>query len=206
LLFLSLGLASAERAGTPLLIPENGFASLNPPLGPERRGALSTHTTHPFFLAELQTLLGATGAHGVIENPFEEMTKGEMFAEVASRIGKQAASEFLSATNSCSHTDARYSGGTSGSSCGVCFGCVVRRASFRAAGISDNTQYLSDEPAQRFRDFVDGKSVVDAMTDFVVDDPKMSVVLQMSLPASYGATNALDLCRRGVQELRAYLS
>lgn len=66
-LFLALGLAMAERAGTPLLMPENGFASLNPPLGPERRGALSTRTTHPRFLSDLQALLGAMGAHNTIE-------------------------------------------------------------------------------------------------------------------------------------------
>src|SRR5207248_1472652 len=48
LLFLSLGLADAsvDPMG-PLWIAENGYAALNPPLAGERRGALSTRTTHP---------------------------------------------------------------------------------------------------------------------------------------------------------------
>ena len=182
LLFLALGLASAEQAGTPLLIPENGFASLNPPLGPERRGALSTHTTHPRFLREIQAILSSVGAHGLIENPFEALTKGEMFAQLAERVGKDKASVYLSATNSCAHTDARYSGGPPGSSCGVCFGCLVRRASFIAAGIVDATDYLCNDQTDRFEAFVRSKSVVEAMRDFAADDPKPRVVMAMSLP------------------------
>lgn len=205
LLFLALGLAATERSGQPLLIPENGFASLNPPLGPERRGALSTHTTHPHFLRELQDVLTKVGAHGLIQNPFESRTKGEMFAEVARRIGKAKASEYLSATNSCSHTDARYSGGSAGASCGVCFGCLVRRASFQAADVKDKTVYLCNDPANRYADFVRQKSTVEAMHDFVAEDPKPRMVMKMSLPDDYAPGDALALCKRGVEELRAFL-
>lgn len=206
LLFLSLGLAAAERSGGPLLIPENGFASLNPPLGPERRGALSTHTTHPRFLAELQDVLTKVGAHGTIENPFQTLTKGEMFSEVSALIGADAASEYLSASNSCAHTDARFQGAPPGASCGVCFGCLVRRASFHASGLADATGYLATDPDNRFAEFVTQKSIVKAMYDFVADDPRPFVVMKMSLPDGYAASQALDLCGRGVSELRAFLS
>ena len=205
LLFLALGLASAERAGTALLIPENGFASLNPPLGPERRGALSTHTTHPRFLRDLSVLLAKTGAHGLIVNPFQSLTKGEMFTQLASRIGKTPASVYLSSTNSCSHTDARYSHAPAGASCGVCFGCLVRRASFSAAGITDSTEYLCNDPTKRYETFVQSKSIVEAMRDFAFEDPKPRVVMAMSLPSDYSASDALDLCLRGVGELRNFL-
>ena len=206
LLFLALGLAAAEQSGQPLLVPENGFASLNPPLGPERRGSLSTHTTHPRFLRELEEVLTKVGAHSAIRNPFESLTKGEMFAEVRHRIGKTKASDYLSSTNSCSHTDARYSGGSAGSSCGVCFGCLVRRAAFHAADIKDRTIYLFDDPDNRFADFVAKKSIVEAMHDFVARDPKPRVVMKMSLPDDYPPATALDLCKRGVTELRAFLT
>lgn len=206
LLFLSLGLASAERSGQPLLIPENGFASLNPPLGPERRGSLSTHTTHPRFLADLQDVLTKVGAHGLIENPFQYLTKGQMFSRVAEKIGKERASEYLGATNSCSHTDARYSGVAPGSSCGVCFGCIVRRASFNAAGLSDPTQYLSNDPGGRYARFVQNKSIIEAMYDFASVDPKPRMVMKMSLPSSYPPAEALSLCRAGVEELRTFLT
>lgn len=206
LLFLALGLVAAQHSGQALLIPENGFASLNPPLGPERRGSLSTHTTHPRFLTELQQVLTKVGAHGVIENPFQHLTKGQVFSQVAEKIGKAGASEYLSATNSCSHTDARYSGVAAGSSCGVCFGCLVRRASFQASDISDATEYLSDDKTGKYATFVSQKSIVEAMHDFAAVDPKPRVVMKMSLPEGYAPGDALALCRDGVGELRAFLS
>lgn len=206
LLFLALGLAAAERSGQPLLIPENGFASLNPPLGPERRGSLSTHTTHPRFLRDLQDLLTAAGAHGLIQNPFQDLAKGQVFSQVADRIGKAAASEYLSSTNSCAHTDARYSGVSPGSSCGVCFGCLMRRASFHASGLDDATEYLCNDPKNRYATFIEQKSIVEAMHDFVSQDPKPRMVMTMSLPDDYPPGAALDLCQRGVAEMRAFLS
>ena len=46
ILFIALGLAAASaRGGVPLLIGENGFTSLNPPLASERAGSLF-HTHH----------------------------------------------------------------------------------------------------------------------------------------------------------------
>lgn len=206
LLFLALGLAAAEKSGQPLLIPENGFASLNPPLGPERRGSLSTHTTHPRFLVDLQQVLTKVGAHGLIDNPFQQMTKGQMFSLLAGRLGKSDAADYLSATNSCSHTDARYSGVAAGSSCGVCFGCLVRRASFHAAGITDSTVYLANDTSGKYQSFVSQKSIVEAMYDFATDDPKPRMVMKMSLPEGYAPSAALDLCRSGVHEMRAFLA
>ncbi len=200
-LFLALGLAVAERAESTLWIPENGFASLNPPLGPDRRGSLSTHTTHPRFLRDLSALVTAVGGHGALENPFETITKGEMFRRVASAIGVDAAPQYLSATNSCSHTDGRYSGAPAGASCGVCFGCLVRRSAFLASGIPDATTYLADDTTGRFDEFVRGKSIVEPMRDFVHHGVRPRDVMAMSLPAGYGAQDALALCAEGVDEL-----
>ncbi|MBG6214314.1 hypothetical protein RCH23_002136 [Cryobacterium sp. CAN_C3] len=201
-LFLALGLAVAERANSTLWIPENGFASLNPPLGPDRRGSLSTHTTHPRFLRGLSTLVVSVGGHGSIENPFEEITKGEMFTRLAGLIGVDAASTYLRATNSCSHTDGRYSGAPAGSSCGVCFGCLVRRSSFIAAAIPDRTTYLVDDTTGQFDEFVRGKSIVEPVRDFVYRGVRPRDVMAMSLPVGYRAQDAWSLCLRGVDELR----
>lgn len=201
LLFIALGLAVAERARSPLWIAENGFASLNPPLGPDRRGSLSTHTTHPRFLREVAELMQAVGGHGLIENPFATLTKGEMFRRVANAVGIDAASTYLSATNSCSHTDARFSG-VSGASCGVCFGCLVRRAAFIASGIPDQTSYLVNDASGRFGAFVAGKSIIEPMRDFVDRGIRPRDVMAMSLPLGYAAQDALALSQRGVEELR----
>ncbi|MEV7931341.1 hypothetical protein [Curtobacterium sp. NPDC089185] len=202
LLFLALGLAVAERSGSILWIAENGFASLNPPLGPDRRGSLSTHTTHPRFLRELSALMQNVGGHGLLENPFEALTKGEMFRRVADAVGVDAASKYLSSTNSCSHTDARYSGAPVGSSCGVCFGCLVRRAAFVASGVPDATTYLVNHPSGRYAAFVRQKSIVEPLRDFVGRGIRARDVMAMSLPEDYAAQDALALSQRGVEELR----
>lgn len=202
LLFLALGLAVAERAGSALWIAENGFASLNPPLGPDRRGSLSTHTTHPRFLGELAGLMQDVGGHAQIENPFAALTKGEMFRRVADVVGIDAASTYLSATNSCSHTDARFSGVT-GASCGVCFGCLVRRAAFVASGITDQTTYLVNDTSGRFDTFVAGKSIIEPLRDFVDRGIRPRDVMAMPLPQGYAAQDALALSQRGIDELGA---
>lgn len=205
LLFLALGLAVAGQSGGPLWIPENGFASLNPPLGPERVGALSTRTTQPWFLWRVSSLLTDMKGHGLIVNPFEHMTKGEMFRRVEGILGADGASLYLSTTNSCSHTDQRYLGVPSGTHCGVCFGCIVRRASFRASGIVDKTRYLSSEPGEKIVDYVDGKSVMTAMSDFVDRGIEEATIIAMPLPPGYLARSALELARRGMSELEDFL-
>jgi hypothetical protein len=103
LLFQSLGLAvaSAEPAA-PLWIAENGYAALNPPLAGERRGALSTRTTHPLVLSRVREALHAPGGQAESANPFTAMTKGEMHTEAAAALGKQDAEKILAMSHSCS--------------------------------------------------------------------------------------------------------
>ena len=144
LLFLSLGLADASvDPVAPLWMAENGYAALNPPLAGERRGALSTRTTHPLVLSRLRDAVRLLGGRADFENPFAFMTKGEMYAEVATAIGKENAEKILGLSHSCSHV--RYAQGTGfrpETQCGVCFGCLVRRAAFNAAGLADTATYL----------------------------------------------------------------
>lgn len=103
---------------------------------------------------------------------------------------------------SCSHTDGRYSGASSTASCGVCFGCLVRRAAFTASGVPDRTAYLVNDASGRFDTFVEQKSIVEPMRDFVSRGIRTRDVMAMSLPRDYAATEALALSRRGVEELR----
>lgn len=206
ILFLALGLAAASAVRIPLWVPENGFASLNPPLGPERRGSLSTKTTHPKFLSDLRQLLTDMGAHGDITNPYARVTKGEMFRSLADTIGDEVASAYLSATNSCSHADVRFVGASPGSSCGVCFGCVVRRASFRAARLSDHTTYLSDDTTGKYATYLKGKSIRVAMEDFAAKGIDLAIIMAMDLPDGYRARDAYELCVRGVSELAEFLA
>lgn len=204
LLFLAFGLAVASREKLPLWIPENGFASLNLPLGPERRGSLSTRTTHPFYLRELSNILQRVGAHADITNPFEDLTKGEMFKRVAELIGRDKASKILSMTHSCSNTGQRNFRIPVKTQCGVCFSCVVRRASFKAAGLDDATVYIDPKQDKRLPAWLAKKSIDRAVQDLLNRGIPKHEIAAMHLPDSYPASKAFGLIERGFKELKEY--
>lgn len=203
LLFLALGLAVASIHGVPLWIPENGFASINPPLGPERLGSLSTRTTHPAFLEGLSSVLTKIGAHAVIENPFRASTKGEMFQRVVDLVGAKDASAFLSATHSCGLTGQRAHRISPEVPCGICFGCVLRRASFVSSGVTDATVYIAPSSDPAVQKWLGSKSVEQQVRNFVRRGVKARDLATLSLPHSYSLGDALDLCQRGISELRS---
>ncbi|MGH9340060.1 MAG: 7-cyano-7-deazaguanine synthase [Acidobacteriota bacterium] len=203
LLFLSLGLAAAAVHGVPLWIPENGFASLNPPLGPERRGSLSTRTTHPMFLQSLTAVLNQIGAHAQVENPFARSTKGEIFAQAANLVGAAEASALLSGTHSCSLTGQRAHGVPPSKSCGVCFACLVRRASFVASGLDDQTEYIDADDNTALAEWLTTNSVERQVQNFIQRGVQPRDLIALNLPADYPISEALDLCRRAIVELRS---
>lgn len=205
LLFLALGLAVASQSGRGLWIAENGFASINPPLGPERVGALSTRTTQPWFLWRVGSLLTDLGGYGEIENPFQALTKGDEYRRVVELVGADRAAAFLSATNSCSHSDQQYLGQVaSGSHCGKCFGCVLRRAAFAAADLSDATPYLADRGG-RFAKYAEQRSIENAVRDFVDAGVDESFLMTTPLPPALTVADARTLYARGLAELENYL-
>ncbi len=205
LLFLALGLAVASQSGHGLWIAENGFASINPPLGPERVGALSTRTTQPWFLWRVSSLLTELGGFGEIENPFQALTKGDEYRRVVGLVGADRAAAFLSATNSCSHSDQQYLGGVaSGSHCGNCFGCVLRRAAFAAADLPDATAYLADRGG-RFAEYAEQRSIETAVRDFVDAGVDESFLMTTPLPPGLTVADARALYARGLAELGSYL-
>jgi 7-cyano-7-deazaguanine synthase in queuosine biosynthesis len=201
LLFLALGLAIASIDGLPLWIPENGFASLNPPLTADQRGSLSTRTTHPVFLEQLAELAAVAGAHAVIENPLADMTKGEMFTQVAELVGKAAASDFLSTTHSCGHTGHRNLDFAPTRQCGVCFGCLLRRASFLAADLKDQTEYLCDLTRNRPDAYLQSKSMESSLRSFLSHGLRTSDLASLTLPSNYSTAAARDICGRAIAEL-----
>src|SRR5439155_12541332 len=81
-LFFALGIFAGTGLGRPFTLraPENGLIALNVPLDPLRLGALSTRTTHPFYMARWNDLLATLGIQGRVENPYWDKTKGEMIA------------------------------------------------------------------------------------------------------------------------------
>lgn len=202
LLFLALGLAVASVDGVELLVPENGFASLNPPLGPDQRGSLSTRTTHPAFLSGLSELLAEAGAHAVLRNPFEDLTKGAMFRQAADLIGNGQAAALLSSTHSCAHTGHRSFGLPVRYQCGICFGCLLRRSAFLASGLADTTDYLCSMSDPHLAGYLADKSMERPVREFLDRGIRPTDVAALSLPPAYPGRMALDLCRRTIAELR----
>lgn len=136
-LFFALGVFAGTglNGSFTLRIPENGLIALNVPLDPLRLGALSTRTTHPFYMARWNDLLVALGVPGRIENPYWDKTKGEMVAGCANGVLLQrVAPDSLSCS---SPTKGRWQKRRAGH-CGYCLPCLIRRA---ALGTADRTIY-----------------------------------------------------------------
>lgn len=120
-------------------VPENGLIALNVPLDRLRLGALSTRTTHPYYMARWNELLSVLEIPGHLENPYWNKTKGEMVTECAvSSILTKATPKSLSCS---SPAKARWKGEPPGH-CGYFLPCVIRRASLHG---NDPTEYgISD--------------------------------------------------------------
>jgi len=113
-----------------------------------RLGALSTRTTHPFYIARWNEALGVLGIDGRIENPFFAQTKGEMVRGCAnSALLRRLAPISLSCS---SPSKGRWQGlGTQ--HCGYCLPCLIRRASL-VTGLApdpDPTTYTVDDLTAR---------------------------------------------------------
>ena len=136
MLFFAYGALAADGLGGELIVPENGLISINPPLTRRRIGSLSTRTTHPHFVDSLQSIFDKVDLKVKINTPYSYKTKGEMLRQCADQalIARLAAPSY-----SCGK------GKRLNKHCGRCLPCLIRRASFYAAGMSDATKYASDD-------------------------------------------------------------
>ncbi|MEG0619062.1 MAG: Qat anti-phage system QueC-like protein QatC [Bacilli bacterium] len=135
IVFYSFALVTSElldsNASKKIIVPENGFISLNVPLNLGRFGSLSTKTTHPIILKGLENIWKKVGLDIQLINPYQFLTKGEMIKYCKNT---KLLKSYISTTTSCS----RYLT-YSYRHCGRCVPCLVRRAAFKAGGISDRT-------------------------------------------------------------------
>ena len=135
-LFFALGVAAGTALGRDFMlkVPENGLIALNVPLDPLRLGALSTRTTHPFYMARWNELLEVLNVRGKLENPYWDKTKGEMVSACSDTALLKTIMPF---SLSCSSpAKARWKGRSQGH-CGYCLPCLIRRASL-----------LNDDPTE----------------------------------------------------------
>lgn len=143
-LFFALAVLAADAIGGDMVVcvPENGLISLNVPLDPLRLGALSTRTTHPFYMARFGELLKGLGLRVRLENPYAFQTKGQMAKACADLafLRKEARN-----TMSCSSpASRRYDPDPTQRDpkhCGRCVPCLIRRAAILEAWGVDDTPY-----------------------------------------------------------------
>lgn len=115
-----------------IFVPENGVISINAPLTSLRVGTLSTRTTHPYFIQEIQKLFTAVNIPFTLKNPYQFKTKGQMIAECKNL---PLLRQIIPDTVSCSHWKRK------NQQCGVCVPCLIRRASLHYAGVTNDAQY-----------------------------------------------------------------
>ena len=131
-LFLALGIFAGTGLDAPftLHVPENGLIALNVPLDVLRLSSLSTRTTHPFYMARWNELLGQLGVDGCIKNPYWSDTKGEMVSACANQAMLK---QLVGSSLSCSSPSKGRWEGRGIEHCGYCLPCIIRRAALQAA-------------------------------------------------------------------------
>jgi 7-cyano-7-deazaguanine synthase in queuosine biosynthesis len=203
-LFMSLGVALASARGAHLVeVPENGFTSLNPPLTPDRRGALSTRSTHPWAIASTNALLAAVAIDVEVVNPYAQGTKGELVrTAVAASPGDFAQGAAL--TLSCAKLNGNWIGGNPNHGCGLCFADLVRRGALLAAGLDDATAYNADVVTGKGEEILlrNRRADLDAVEYAVLNGISDTDVIAFGpFPDDFDIEGAVDLCRRGLGEL-----
>ena len=124
-----------------LIIPENGTISINYPLTPSRVSSLSTRTTHPYVLKNIQELLNILGLPTIIHNPYTFKTKGEMFEECTNQ---NLVRSIYNDSVSCGKRGRRqfhFDNPTEKHNCGRCMPCIYRRASLNKVNLDNENHY-----------------------------------------------------------------
>ena len=158
------GLAALAASAIPLskkrpvdiVVPENGFISLNVPLGPGRLGSLSTKTTHPVYMNGIQDLWDSVGIKARLSFPYRNRTKGELLLNC---VDRKRLVKLIGDSTSCGKYQRHNL-----THCGECVPCLVRRAAFLQAKLHDTTTkgYLRENLAH-----AESRDVAAAATAFL---------------------------------------
>lgn len=136
----ALGSVSALMAGnSQLFLFENGFGALNLPCDSAQLGSQNSRGTHPVFLKRMSAFVAEVFLRPFrIVNPFALSTKSQMLS--GGTVRRYA--ELLQKSFSCDRFP-NYK--HSASQCGCCPSCLIRRLSFQAAGLPDDSiNYSTD--------------------------------------------------------------
>ncbi|NIJ87524.1 7-cyano-7-deazaguanine synthase in queuosine biosynthesis [Xanthomonas campestris] len=154
-LFFALAALAADAIGdgTVIHVPENGLISLNVPLDPLRLGALSTRTTHPYYMARFNEILRSIGLTSRLENRYRHRTKGQMVAECADgAFLRVAAANTMSCSAPAKMRFEQDEQRRQPKNCGHCVPCLIRRAALLHGFGADDTEYQLEELGARALD------------------------------------------------------
>jgi 7-cyano-7-deazaguanine synthase in queuosine biosynthesis len=199
IIFLAYGVAAAEAHGfQELFIPENGLIAINPPFTARRMGSLSTRTTHPHFLSELEGVISAVGLNVKLINPFEGISKGDMLKKC-----KAPNIEALAAASYSCGKGKRLNG-----QCGRCVPCLIRRAAFHAAGLTDKTPYKTQLAKSKRNDDVMAARIAAARAS-TASKAEMARWIAMAGPLPSAPARRKKIIAgvsKGLDELNAFLN
>jgi 7-cyano-7-deazaguanine synthase in queuosine biosynthesis len=137
----ALGCAVAESLGIDtVLLADNGYVSINPPISAELAGALASRGTHPLFLRLVNHLVALLfPVPPKVLNPLADRTRAEAL-EILIRHGCQ---DLVSRTLTCGKFRSRHQS-RAVPHCGICSQCVDRRFAVIQAGLEEI------DPASRY--------------------------------------------------------
>lgn len=203
IVFLAYGVLAAtalrryhEGVSVDLFLCENAFISANPPLTPARVGSLSTRTTHPVFIRQVQRLLESAGLNVQLRNPYQSTTKGEMLAGCSDQ---GLLLELAGRSTSCGrfgHFGYRH--------CGRCVPCQIRRAAFIRWDVHDPTAYIYENLGSDDQDharFDDVRAAALAIAEVESDGFDAWFGTTLSTALLEDSTQVRAAVRRGLQEL-----
>ena len=198
-LYGSLALAAAHRMGAAaVFLSDNGVVSLNLPINRQLVGSRASRSTHPRFIALLNTLATAVlDQPPEVRNPLWDRTR----RQVVERIAAAGQPDLIGATLSCVNSQRR---SRTRPHCGYCSQCIDRR--FATVG----TELEEYDPPERYG--------VDVFLDELPEgDPRTTAVSYVRFARDLGTLSdqgaveaypdVITALRKGreTQDLEAYL-
>jgi hypothetical protein len=198
---IALRNANHDKEITTIIVPENGYISINPPLTRRRIGSHSTRTTHPYFIERFENLLVEAGFNIKFLNPYQFKTKGEMLAECKDQASIAKA---IPLSVSCSHWHRK------NIQCGYCVPCLIRRSSIHFAKFTKDADYEIKNLKAVLKESSKRDDLLSVQTAIIrlntTSDYTSWLRQSGTLPIDFNARKELEsTIQRGLMEIEAFL-
>lgn len=183
---------------TTLLIPENGFISLNIPITNSRLGSSTTRTTNQYYLNLLERIYNDCEIKVKMVNPYKFMTKGEMINDC---LNKEILKALIPLTVSCANPDTK-SVKVTKKQCGYCWPCIIRRAALKRSNMASEDYY-----SMKLDNCKEAKYSMRAYNKLIIvhkEGNHASAILQNG-PIVNELSTLISLYRRGMDEIEQLL-